>query len=250
MATRRRRPTALRQYRFKIEAYSPETMPLMRLTEYLRDLAYLFGNNDSVHLVKVEKGSTAPLLLVQKEAETKVRERLQLVEQQDGPPEAMRAMRQINERLREDDARGSLIDPDRKKILAFPGRDLNKLLEYGPIKQQGTVEGIPIRIGGEQRLVPVHLDDHGDVHICLATRALAKQIARHLFTSVIRVDGTGKWLRRRDGEWEMEYFTVNGFTPLDDVTLRGSIETLRAIPAQWKERDDPLGELMSIRHGT
>jgi hypothetical protein len=248
----RKKQSKPREYRFKIDAYSPETMPLLHLSAYLRDLAVLFGNNEGVHLIKIEKGSTTPLLLVDGEAEIKVRERLQLVRANDGPEDAMRAHSSINERLREDNAKGAVVDPIKRKILIFPGRDLNKLLEYGPFTQPGTLEGTPIKIGGEKDWVPVHLEDHlGQVRWCLAKRSLAKEIARHLFSSVVRVEGTGRWIRTRTGEWEMQSFRAKGFERIDaQVTLRQSLDHLRAIPAAWKELDDPLSEIMDIRHGT
>lgn len=247
----RRRQTEFREYRFKIDAYTPQSMPLLRLSEYLHDLAVLFGNIDSVHLVAVESGSTAPLVLVKREAEIKVRERLQSVQANDGPEEAMRANKNINERLREDNAKAAVIDPVRKKVLIFPGRDLNKLLEYGPFTQEGTLDGIPIKIGGEKSWVPVHLEDRqGVVRICVARRSVAKDIAEHLFTGMIRVHGTARWLRHRDGEWELVGFRAKSFEPIDaSQTLRESVERLRAVPAKWKEREDPLSELMEIRRG-
>jgi hypothetical protein len=251
MATRRKQ-TGLREYRFKIDAYTPETIPLIRLTEYLHDVAVLFGNTDSVHFGnKVEKGSTVPLLLVRREAETKVRERIQSVRANDGPEDAMRAMKDINERLRKDDAKGAIVDPVKRRILVFPGRDLNRLLEYGPFTQQGALEGIPIKVGGEGEFVPVHLENKfGEVKWCWAKRSLAKEIARHLFTSVVRVEGTERLIRTRDGEWETKSFRAKGFAVLDtSVTLRESIARLRAIPGKWKELDDPLGEIVKIRHG-
>src|SRR5438309_834296 len=108
--SRRRVSSAIREYRFEIDAYSPETMPLARLAEYLEDLATLFGENQSVHLIKIEKGSTVPVLRVEREAEQKVRERLRLVRINDAPAEAMRAAKQIDERLRRDDAKAVIID--------------------------------------------------------------------------------------------------------------------------------------------
>lgn len=250
MATRRRQ-TSLREYRFKIDAYTPETIPLIRLTEYLHDVAVLFGNTDSVHFGKIEKGSTVPLLLVRKEAEIKVRERLQAVRAKDGPEEAMKAVKDINERLRKDDAKGAIVDPVKRRILVFPGRDLNRLLEYGPFTQPGTLEGVPIKIGGEGEFVPVHLEDKlGEVRWCWAKRSLAKEIARHLFSSVVKVEGTERLIRTRDGEWETKSFRAKGFAVVDTtVTLRASIAHLRAIPGKWKDLDDPLGEIMKIRHG-
>ncbi len=245
----RKRRTA-REYRFKIDVYSPETMPMARLAEYLRDLAVLFGEEQNVHLIRIEKGSAVPLMLVDLEAEPKVRERVQAVRQHSGPGEAQRAAAQIDERLRTDNAKAAILDPSGAKILTFPGRDLNKLLEYGPFNQPGTFDGIPIRIGGEQDSVPVHLEGRDQIYICWAKRSLAKEIAQYLFTTAIRVEGTGRWTRHRDGEWKLVTFTIRDYTPLPDVSLRESINKLRLIPAEWKQMDDPLGELMRIRHGT
>lgn len=247
MATRRR---TKREFRFKIDRYLPETMPLARLAEYLRDLAVLFGPDSGVHLIKVEKGSTVPVMLVDIEDEPKVVERLQDVRQQSASKDALHAAAQIDERLRKDNAKGAIIDPSGSKLLAFPGRDLNRLLEYGPFNQPGTFDGIPIRIGGEQDSVPVHLEGREQIYICWAKRSLAKEIAQYLFTSVVRVEGVGRWTRHRDGEWELVSFTIKDYTPLPDISLRESIHRLRLIPAKWKDMDDPLGELMRIRHGT
>jgi hypothetical protein len=250
MATKQRRQTGFIEYRFKMDAYKPETIPLIRLTAYLHDLAVMIGNYESVHLTRVASGSTEPRLLVAREADTKVRERIQAVKAKDAPDDAMRANRLINERLREDGAKGSF-GPERKNLIFFPGRDLNKLLEYGPFTQPGTLEGTPIKIGGEQDWVPVHLEDKlGQVRWCLAKRSLAKEIARYLFTSMVRVEGSGRWTRRRDGEWDMVSFRAKAFERLDStISLRDSIEQLRAIPAKWKELDDPLSELEKIRQG-
>ncbi len=66
-----------REYRFKIDAFSPTTIPMSRLAEYVSDLAKMFGNNNSVHLLKIEEGSTVPLVMVEWEAEPKVRDRMQ-----------------------------------------------------------------------------------------------------------------------------------------------------------------------------
>jgi len=240
-----------REYRFKIEDFTPKTLPLDRLSEYLKLLSQLFGHSESVHLVSVEDGSAQPMFLVKNTDEIKIRERLKAVQAKQAPEEAMRANKQLNELLREDNTKASVIDPINRKILKFPGKDLNKLLEYGPLTQPDTLDGIPIRVGGEGEWVPVHIEDaQRAVHICTAKRGLAKEIAAHLFTGKIRVIGTGRWLRQRDGEWKLvEPFRIKDFDPLADTDLKTSIERLRAIPAKWKELDDPIGELVKIRHG-
>jgi hypothetical protein len=252
--TKRRRTTrrGFSEYRFAIEDFTPETIPLDRLAEYLKELATLFGHSESVHLIKVEKGSCAPRFLINTTDEIKVRERLQAVRThaREAPEDAVRANNSVNEMLREDNTRAAVIDPARRKILPFPGRELNKILEYGPITQIDTLEGVPIEVGGKKDWVPIHLEDRQRVvRICHAKRGMAKEIATHLFTNTIRVQGTARWVRHRSGEWEMKDFRAKGFEVLAESDLRTSLERIRAIPAKWKELDDPIGELVKIRHG-
>jgi hypothetical protein len=243
------RPKKPREYRFEIDAFTPETIPLSRLSQYLADVARMMGQETNVHLARIDKGSTVPVIWVDWEAEPKVRERLREVKFNGGPAEARRAYKEINKRLIEDNANGWLLDPSASKVIRFPGRDGANQPEFGPITQQGIFQGTPIKIGGENDPVPVHLEDGESKHIVLAPRRIAKEIAPYLFTSAIRVEGTGRWQRDRMGEWEMLVFHVNAFQVLKDGDLKTGIGTLRAIPGAWKQADDPLGDLMAIRTG-
>ena len=65
------------ELRFKINAYSPTTMPMVRLARYLDNLATVLGETNSVHLVSVEEGSTVPVLTVDWEAYPKLRQPFQ-----------------------------------------------------------------------------------------------------------------------------------------------------------------------------
>lgn len=117
------------------------------------------------------------------------------------------------------------------------------------VDDAATVEGIPIVVGGKNDSVPVHLDDAGEEHICLMSRDLAKQIAKHLFTTVVRVEGTARRVRRSNGVWETTRFKATGFTPLRPATLKQEVARLRAIQGEWKDLEDPLATLEEIRHG-
>ncbi len=247
----RKRKDNVREYRFKIDVYSPETMPLERLAEYLKDLATLFGESSNVHLIRIEKGSVGAVIRVDIEAEQKVRDNLDSVVRKDAAPERMRAAESIDEKLRKDSAVGDVIAPEGAKILAFPGRELVLPPTYGPFNQPGFIIGTPIMVGGKNNLVTVHIEDEkGEVHICEARRDVAREIAPYLFESVVRVDGQGRWARRPTGEWEMRHFKIHSVRPLTKEPLRDSIRGLRALPGKWKEMEDPLGELDKIRHGT
>src|SRR6202034_2994476 len=59
-----RKTKSAREYRFKIDAYSPHTIPLARLSQYLSDLARMMGETANVHLSRVDKGSTVHVICV------------------------------------------------------------------------------------------------------------------------------------------------------------------------------------------
>lgn len=239
-----------REYRFEIDAFTPASIPMSRLAEYVSDLAKMFGNNNNVHLLKIEGGSTVPVVMVEWEAEPKVRDRIKAIKNHEAPADAQQAARDIDRRLLQDNAKAVLIDPTGSKIFPFPGRENATKLEFGPVNQAGIFQGVPIKVGGENDPVPVHLEDGKDKHIVLARRSLAKDIARHLFTSVVRVEGTGRWIRHTDGEWEMLSFYASSFKVVENADIRKNISELREVPGEWKKLEDPLAELEQIRRGT
>jgi len=242
-----------REYRFKIDAFSPETMPLLVLTEYLRDVAEMLGEQKNLHLIGIEKSSTCPVLLIDRNAESKIRKRVKEIESGSAPPKAMEAFGRVNRRLSDQDANGAvIIGPAGDNLIVFPGLERD-VLTYGPFTRHGTIDGVPVMVGGiREREVSVHLEGRKkESYVCYAARNLAKKIAAHLFTTVIRVEGSGRWVRHPEGRWEMRYFKINNFDLLantSEISLKKSIDELRAIPAKWKELDDPVAELMRIRH--
>lgn len=246
MAGKRKAPL---EYRFEIDAYTPETIPLARLSQYLGDLARMMGESANVHLARVEKGSTVPIIRVDWEAEPKVRSRLRSVQLNEGPLEAQKAYKEINRKLVQDNANGALIAPGKSRLIQFPGRDAANQPEFGPIRQSAVFQGIPIRIGGEHDPVPVHLEDGEAKHIVMAPRRIAKQLGQYLFTSVVRIEGKGKFLRDRTGEWLMQDFYAQSFEVLGEGDIKSDISRLRAIAADWKEMEDPIGELAALRGG-
>lgn len=238
-----------REYRFEIDAFSPTSIPMSRLAEYVSDLAKVFGNNNSVHLLKIEGGSTVPVVVVEWEAEPKVRDRIKAIKNHEGPEDAQQAAKDLDRRLLQDNATAVLVDPAGTKIFRFPGRENATKMEFGPVNQAGVFQGIPIKVGGENDPVPVHLEDGKEKHIVLARRSLAKDIAQYLFTSVVRVEGTGRWIRHTDGEWEMLSFHATSFKVIGDADIRKNIGELRKLPGEWKNLEDPLAELEQIRRG-
>jgi hypothetical protein len=65
------------ELRFKISAYTPDSIPLARLGQYVADLGAMLGEPSEVHFARLEQGSTVIVHRVKAEALPKVVERTQ-----------------------------------------------------------------------------------------------------------------------------------------------------------------------------
>ncbi len=232
------------EFKFKLGAYAPATIPMDRLAAYLLELAIVLGERQSVHFDRLEEGSTVPVVRVDWEAVPKVRKRAIDVRNNEGPDEALRAKASIEKMLTEDNASAELVESSGARVLYFPGRERPVENEYGPFNQPGTLDGVPIVIGGERDLVPVHLQDGDRIHLCKASRTIAKQLAPFLFSGHVRASGIGRWFRDADGGWEMRSFQIHGFTELRSESVAQAAERLHAVRAGWK---NPVADLMALR---
>jgi hypothetical protein len=235
------------ELRFKIDAYTPETIPMDRLAKYLLDLAIVLGELQSVHFSHLESGSTQPVVKVAWEAIPKVRMRANDVRNNEGPEEARKAKANIERMLTEDNATAELLEPSGTRLLYFAGRKRPAEPEYGPVNQAGTLDGVPIVIGGESDPVPVHLQDRDCVHNCRASRVTAKRLTPFMFTAPVRVSGIGRWFRAATGLWTMRQFTIEGFTELKAESVAEAARRLQHLPARWKSLPDAVGDLISLR---
>jgi hypothetical protein len=233
------------EFRFTIDAYSPETMPMARLAEYLAQLAIILGETNAVHLVRLEAGSTTVVHKIEWEAVPKVRNRAASVRRGDGPLDAIRANRKINQLLRDDNGVG-ILSEEAAEIIRFPGRELSEE-KFESVRQQATIDGEVIRIGGSQKNVPIILQSEDqELSGCWAPRAIAKRLAVKLFEPV-RLFGRGRWTRDSGGKWALDHFTVDNFQELRDEPLSKTIAGLRKIAGRWE--NSSVDELLTLRHG-
>ena len=240
--------TNAKEFTFQFDAYTPETIPMERLAEYLAQLSTLMGEQPSVHFARLETGSTKAICRVQREAVPKDDERLNRVKVGEGPSEARRAVREIDTMLREDNASGVLLDQDGAEIIPFPGSRRVVEQPYGPFNQPGTIDGVVIRVGGRTKSVPVHLLDRQENEIIgHATREVARELAKHIFGAEIRVVGSGRWYRDHDGNWQMRNFTITSFERLDNRPLKEVVADLQNVEGDWHKLEDPWAELARIR---
>lgn len=235
------------EYRFKIDAYSPETIPMARLAEYMAELAVLLGERNSVHFRRIAKGSTVLNLKIDREAAPKVRDRIAGVRAGDTSGEPLRAFRTLNKLLRDDNAIGILrsIAPH-GIVVRFPGRETAEE-KFASIRQQGSIDGIITGIRGRDETIHVTLQSEGQqISGCQTSRAIAKQLGAKLFEPV-RLFGRGRWARDSEGIWSLIDFKIESFEALQDVPLTTALDELRKIPTEWD--DSSYGELGMIRGG-
>ncbi|MDA1312745.1 MAG: hypothetical protein O2968_05360 [Acidobacteria bacterium] len=241
-----------REYRLRIEAFTHENIPMSRLAEYMQQFAALLGHRASVHFSRLEPGSAVIVSEVEPQDDPKVRERVRKTRKHIGPKDAQDAVVIIDEMLRNDNSVGNVIEPDGATVIEFPGRLKKQFEMIGPISEHGTLDGVPIAIGGQNDPVPVHLEDlDGTVHICEARRDVARRLRKHLFDDPVRAIGIGRWIRGTNGIWMMKMFRINDFAELREGKLSEVIGRLRAThkKSDWAAIDDPLAELETIRNG-
>lgn len=239
------------EYRFVLDVFTPESIPMHRLAEYMADLAALYGDLGAVHFVGVEESSLAVVSAVEAEADPRVAKRLEGIQIDEGTPDAKRAFDSLDRKVAEDRGTAYVAGPGRARILTFPGArpgDVEPV--FGPFWQDGALAGIVIGTLGKGDPVSVRLLDHeGHTHTCKAKLDLAKDLKTYQWESPVRLEGRGKWIRLSSGEWQLLEFNVQSFVPQDDEPLAQTILRLQAVDGRWKGRPDPVGELERIRHG-
>jgi hypothetical protein len=238
---------------FYIDAYSPETIPMAKLADYMADFAALLGEDNAVHFIGLKPGSTQLVARVEFEDAPKVTTRLQDIRRGNPPKDALKIFEQIDKRLANDNAIGRIfVEGDDAAapvdLLTFPGRDRPKAQSYGPFTQEGNLDGILIAVGGKDDTVPLRLQNGETTYSnCDTTRTIARDLGKHLFEPV-RVHGTGRWMRETDNTWTLLRFRVHRFEVLEKNSLRETVTALRAVKGSaWKDMANPLAELADLR---
>lgn len=237
------------QFELQIHAFSPESIPMLRLAEYMAEFARLLGEPEKVHFLRIRKGSTVIVHRVEPAAMASVKERARRIQAGDPPQDAKEHLTRLNRMLAEDNATGAAwISPDRKRLLEFRKPAVPR--SFAPVTRPASLKGIVIRLGGKGDPVPVHLESpDGEVYVCEMKREKTKEISRFYLDTSIEVTGIGTWKRSAEGAWLLDSFRIHDFRPIADEPLESAVARARALPAAWKEHPDPLGALRTIRSG-
>lgn len=240
------------EYQFRIaDGYTPATLPMERLAEYMAALARLLGEGAHVHFHAIEAGSVKLKAKVDEPAQPKVRERVRAVRDGGGPRDARKAFDALDDMLRKDNASGALAGDDGAIVIPFPGRTRPEPLVFGPFRQDCTLDGQIFKIGGKDDTKHVHIRD-GAVEFTdlVASEAVALRLRHHLFGATLRFHGEGTWFRHGDGAWELRNFRISDFEELEDRPLSEVVASLRKVKGStWRDVPDPVRELLEDRYG-
>ncbi|MWV29154.1 hypothetical protein [Aurantiacibacter rhizosphaerae] len=219
------------EYVFRIDVFTPDNLPMGRLAEYLAALAKLIGHRDNTHFVKIEKGSAKLVHMVEPVDAPKVEKRLGRVRSGEAPKEAMQARAELDDLLANDNAVGTLSEVGTGRVvIPFEGRNRPKPLTFPAFREDATIQGQVVRVGGTDSTAHAIIQDGDTSHTNLSmSRDTAKRLAQLLYGPIVRLHGNGRFERLRDGEWKMLDFKVERFEVLDDATIGESIAALRSV---------------------
>lgn len=239
-----------REITFRIDSWTPETIPMERLGEYLVELGRLYGESASVHFKKLKRGSTVIVSAVSEPAVPKVEKRLAQARQVQAPADVVRTYRRIDQMLAEDNAVGA-VRFGRSNVVPFPGREREKPVDYSLVREEGFIEGELVRLGGIDKSVHLQLQDGETLYTNIVTnRETARELGRLIFGPVVRLWGAGAWRRAAEGTWALDSFKVGRFEVLSDRDLTAVVADLQAVSGNaWHLEQDPIEALLRMRAG-
>lgn len=241
------------EYKFKIDVFSPTTIPMLRLGEYMSELAKLLANASNVHFARLEEGSCTVVSMVDWEALPKVRNRVQSVKRSEAANDANEANTRLNAMLREDNATGKLFEEKEDgalaEVLHFPGREIPKPQRVGPFNQPATIKAQLYRIGGRDETAHAQLlDTAGRTWSGDLTQGQATEMAAAGLYRWFMVSGLARWIRAENNLWEVISFHIHDFKPLTEGSLEEDLKHIRSIEgSEWPTIADPLGHIQESR---
>lgn len=238
----------LTRHDFCINTLTPYILSMGRLAEYLENLALIYGYKQHIHFMRIRKGSAIAEIAVDNEVTNEVTARLYSIRQLNASRELDKPYKKINQMLQEDNASAVIRDRKGTEILPFPGCKI-PLTEELIINEQGSLDGRVIRVGGKDNTVPIWLqNDDREIYKCNTNKAIARELASHLFESTVRVFGDGKWRKNPEFGWELEDFNIQTWEKLNETPLIDILNKLRAVPgSEWNTMIDPQEEWRKLR---
>jgi hypothetical protein len=239
------------EYVFSIDVFRPDTMPMDRLAQYLAALAKMFGHSEHTHFIGITEGSAELHTAIDPVDAPKVQTRLNGVRLGEGPKEALAGKQALEDLLANDNAVGTLTEAESKQVvIPFVGRNRVKPLAFPPFREDTSIDGQLVSIGGRDNTAHAILQD-GDVYHAGVTmpREVARDLGRLLYGPPLRMHGNGRFERQSDGVWKMTDFRVDRVEVLDGRSLHEVLNAVRAVPGNQLMKPSAYRDVVAQRQG-
>ncbi len=235
-------------FEFVIPGYTPDTMPLDRLIEYLTQLTIILGNPSDLHLIDIQKSSTKPVLVMPHHAAVKARHRARETWEGGGSIRQRGAYQRLRRMVTDDGGKPAVLTSRQATILEFPSVDLGADQEISAMRQATSVAGELIRVGGDGEFDQILLKELSDdiVTGCFATKEVAKRLAKCLHEQV-RLHGIASWSRDQRGQWQISRMKVVDFETLENDALVDALAEVQTTAEGWPA--DLVDKLLEMRRG-
>src|SRR5258706_6917806 len=149
----------------EIDVFTPETLPMARLAQYLAEFSELLGHEANVHFARLSKGSARCKAFADVQVAPKIRERVESVVDGSAPNNAFRAHVAIDDLLAADNAIGGVYLGE-ERVIDFPGRRRANKEKIGPVRRSTSIEGQIFSLGGKDDTINVHLRHKNQTYRC------------------------------------------------------------------------------------
>lgn len=234
------------EYKFEIKAFTPDSIPMLRLAEYMLEFSKLLANSSSVHFDRLETGSTIAVAKVEYEADPKVKSRLLSIKKSEADSDAVESFDRLNAMLRIDNATGRIFAANEDTFveeLYFPGKEIPFPQQIAPFMEPATIKALLYRIGGRDETAHAQLiDSSGRLWNGKLTKEQAAKMAAAGNGGLYKwftVSGNAKWTRTETNEWKLVDFQILDFHLLPNDSLSQDVEALRKIEGStWGSVED------------
>lgn len=237
-------------YSLRIKGFSPQTLPLSRLGDYVSALADLIGEDVQVSFERVTKGSAQLNVLIDDNDVDVAVNRIRLAPSAEEGSLYRRGYEKIQSLLSADKTSAEFKPKNGATILKFPGAPKNSL-RVSIIKDSGEINGRIIKVGGRDETIPVSLrTPDGDIVNCTANVEMARKLKQYLLEPIdVILIGVGKWKRSEIGKWEAIDFRISEFSVINFDNIENEIDRVRMAGSGWDNTQDVAQELSRLRYG-
>jgi hypothetical protein len=161
----------------------------------------------------------------------------------------MAARRVLEDLLANDNAVGALSEAETGRVVVpFLGRDRPKPMSFPPFREDTTIDGQVVSIGGRDSTAHATLQDGDVFHVNLSMkREVARELAKLLYGPMVRVHGNGRFERQPDGVWKMHDFRVERFEKLDERSVADTLAEIRQVPGNALMAKSAYHDVASLR---